>query len=496
MRLSEKKILEIRAEVLELTPASLILRLAWELIAACLQSATERTEKERETKMSRIAYLELLSLETSESVDNSTSINKTKEETTSSSEAERNCKTVFYCCLFILGSLGNLMVIVVVKGKRKRTINDYFILNLALSDLTFLWVSVPIYTYELFQKFYKNAFYCKLLWPMMSITLSVSVFTLASMAVERCRGIINPLQPRIKLQATLVWILLIWICAFVTMLPLMIVTRPDKVLCFEAWPEAYYRQAYTAVLFALQYAIPLIVIAIAYLRIAVCLVTSRIPMLTSQNSHGQVIRHKTRSENVQIIRTLAVIVVLFMACMLPNQIAWMLFDFGGASHKDLSHAFWISAEALIFLHSCVNPIVYGSSTRQFRRGYLLYFRYVFCCRVTNINYTSENHTTDRKTRQKPSAVVLHGSLTFRGSREKTTGTHLEMHSSPVLSTSGESSQFGGPSPCPSPLPGSTGVEMLIKTINRQETKTLLNLSFTNSALDISDDEQSVQDTKL
>jgi len=38
--------------------------------------------------------------------------------------------------------------------------------------------------------------------------------------------------------------------------------------------------------------------------------------------------------------------------------------------------------------------------------------------------------------------------------------------------------------------------MLIKSFNRQETKTLLNLSFTNSALDISDDEQSVQDTKL
>ena len=435
----------------------------------------------------------------SESVDNATSNNQTEEGTINLSGTERNFKTVFYCCLFILGSLGNLMVIVVVKGKRKRTINDYFILNLAVSDLTFLWFSLPFYTYELFQEFYKNAFYCKLIWPMMSITLSVSVFTLASMAVERCRGIINPLQPRIKLQATLVWILVIWICAFVTMLPLMIVTRPDKVMCFEAWPETYYRQAYTAVLFALQYAIPLIVIAIAYLRIAVCLVTSRIPMLTSQTTHGQVIRHKTRSENVQIIRTLAVIVVLFMACMLPNQIAWMLFDFGGASHKELSHAFWISAEALIFLHACVNPIVYGSFTRQFRRGYLLYFRYLFCCRVTNMKYSSgisENLTTDRKARPKRSAVVLHGSLTFRSLREKSRSTRLKMQSSPVLSTSGDSNQFGSLSPCPSPLPGSTSVEMLLKTFNRQETKTLLNLSFTNSALDISDDEQSVQDTKL
>jgi len=279
----------------------------------------------------------------------------------------------------------------------------------------------------------------------------------------------------------------------------MIVTRPDKVLCFEAWPEEYYRQAYTAVLFALQYAIPLIVIAIAYLRIAVCLVTSQIPMLTSQNSHGEVIRHKTRSENVQIIRTLAVIVVLFMACMLPNQIAWMLFDFGGASYKELSHAFWTSAEALIFLHACVNPIVYGSFTRQYRRGYLLYFRYVCCCRVTNINYASgisENLTTDRKARPKRSAVVLHGSLTFRSLREKSRSTRLEMQSSPVLSTSGASNQFGSLSPCPSPLPGSTSVAILLKTFNRQETKTLLNLSFNNSALEISDDEQSVQDTKL
>lgn len=59
-------------------------------------------------------------------------------------EAERSFKIVFYCALFILGSLGNVLVIVVVKGKPKRTINDYFILNLATADLTFLWCSVQI----------------------------------------------------------------------------------------------------------------------------------------------------------------------------------------------------------------------------------------------------------------------------------------------------------------------------------------------------------------
>jgi len=453
--------------------------------------------------MSRIARLEQLSQEmNTQPSNNSSTNNHTEAGTTSLSEAERNFKIVFYCCLFIFGSLGNFLVIVVLKGKSKRTINDYFILNLAFSDLTFLWLSLPFYSYELFKTFKKNLFYCKFIWPMMSVTLSVSTFTLTSMSVERCRGITNPLQPRIKLKATLLWILLIWICAFVTMFPLMIVAKSDDVFCGEDWPKIYYRQVYTAVLFGLQYVVPLLIIATAYLRIAFCLMTSRLPMRTSMNSRGQIVRRKTRFENVQIIKTLAVIVFLFMACMLPNQIAWMLFDFGGDSHKELSHAFWTCAEALIFLHACVNPIVYGTLTRQFRRGYVRYFKYVFCCRKPTLRSTgtSENLTSERQGRQKRSAVVLHGSLKYTTVSAKSRTTRLEVQSSPNLSTSGESNYLGSPSPVTSSsVCRSTSIEMLLRTTSTQrcvDTKTFLNLSFSNDALDTSDDEKSVQDTKL
>ena len=148
--------------------------------------------------MSRIARLEQPFQETSANQPSNSSLrtnNETDTGTTSLSEAERNFKMVFYWCLFILGSVGNFLVMVVVNGKRKRTIKDYFILNLAASDLTFLWLSVPFTSYELFQTFKKNLFYCKFIWPMMSVTLSSSVFTLTTMSVERCRGITNPLQP-------------------------------------------------------------------------------------------------------------------------------------------------------------------------------------------------------------------------------------------------------------------------------------------------------------
>ena len=438
-----------------------------------------------------------------DSISNSSNNNQTGGSTSfTMTEVERNFKTVFYCCLFIIGSLGNFLVIVVVKGKRKRTINDYFISNLAVSDLTFLWFSLPVYTYELFRAFYKNVFYCKVIWPTMSVTLSVSVFTLTSMAVERCRGIINPLQPRIKLRATLVWIFLIWIGAFVTIVPLMVVTRSENVMCIEEWPKFSHRQVYTAVLFALQYAIPLIVIAIAYLRITIRLVTSHAPMRTSVNSRGQVVRQKTRSENVQIIRTLAVIVILFMACMLPNQIAWMLFDFGGDSQKELSHAFWISAEALIFLHACVNPIAYGSLTGQFRQGYARYLRYVFRCRKARIASpdSSENLAHERHTRRKRSGVIVHGSLKCKSFVEQSQTTNFQMQSSPSLSHTGDTNRCGSPSSTLSSAPHQNSIEILIAATNIPnyvvQTKALVNLSFANSAFDVSDDEKNVHDTKL
>ena len=459
-------------------------------------------------RMSLIPRLELTELPHEMSTDQpriNSSIDNDTERETRLYEAERNFKIIFYCCLFVFGSIGNFLVVVVVKEKRKRTINDYFILNLAIADLTFLWFSVPFYSYELFQPFTKNVFYCKVIWPMMSVTLSASIFTLTSMAVERCRGITNPLRPRIKLKATIVWIFLVWICAFVTILPLMIVARQEKDACVEDWPNNYFRQSYTAALFGMHYVIPLLIITITYLRIAFFLLRSRLPMRTSINSSGQLVRLKTRTENVHIIQTLAVIVILFMACMLPNQIAWMLFDFGGDSYNQLSHAFWTCAEALIYFHACVNPIVYGTLTRQFRRVYIRVFLNIFCCSKKSFMLmgTSENLSSERKSRREDGAFVLHGSLRYRGVIERRETSHLEIRSSPNLSTSAESNCMGSRSATSSSARHSISKEVRLRTSGTQDcmdTKKSLNMSFSNNALDESSvedaEDERVQETKL
>jgi len=311
-------------------------------------------------------------------MNNSTNI--TNEGLQPTHEAERIFKIVFYVFCFIIGTIGNLLVVIIVKGKnRHRTVNDYFIFNLAIADLTFLCFALPFYYYELFERFPKFEFYCKFVWPMMSITLLVSINTLTLMAVERCRAVVFPFRPRVKKPTLFTGILSVWLLSVLIMVPLMIVAEPIEVYCKENWSSETHRKIYTVILFVLQFALPITVIAVAYITIVVTLVKTKVPGRTKVNQRGQLVKQKTRADNLHIIRTVAIIVVLFVICMLPNQIAWILVDFGGEQYKHLSEKFWLLAEALMFFHSCVNPIIYGSLTRQFREGYIQYLRYLCCC---------------------------------------------------------------------------------------------------------------------
>lgn len=433
-------------------------------------------------------YLEQLSNEKEN--NNSSGMNDTSAE--SKSNTERNLKVLLYCCLFLLGTFGNFLVIFVIRGKRRKSINDFFIFNLAISDLAFLWLSLPFYTYELFSLVTKNLVYCKIVWPMMSVVLSASVFTLVSMAAERSRGILHPFKPRIQIRATLIWISVMWLSSVITILPLMIVAKSEGTTCTEDWPNESYRKLYTAVLFGIQYAVPSLVIGVVYVRIAIHLVRSRRPMRTSINSRGQVTRHKTRAENLQIIRTVAAIIVLFMACMLPNQIAWMLYDFGGDDNRELSNAFWNFAEALMYLHSCINPIVYGTLTRQFRRGYIRCIRLLFCC--SKARNRGVDLTQDMTEKSKSGQSTNRNNVVNRGSI-KCTSIVLNRTRSPYLQSSPDGRTFlGNVARSQIFLEEANSTELLHNVYTHGEM-VFENLTFENLCVE-TEEEPIVQDTKL
>ncbi|EDO42292.1 predicted protein, partial [Nematostella vectensis] len=274
-----------------------------------------------------------------------------------------------YITAFVVGLLGNTLVAGIIIRKPRRSIHHMFILNLAISDLTYLAFCVPISTYELYEQIWKRDFFCRFVYPMQTLTYFTSIFTITSMAIHRCYVIVNPYKAKIKHRTAQVWIVMIWMAALVIVIPLAVVATPVGGRCNEVWPSFDHRRAYTAALFLFQFLLPLFLIALAYIWIGAYLIKNKGPQTMIGSRKAVSHQSRKRRENMQIITSLAAIVVLFTLCMLPGQVAWMIMDFGTAEQQDATTILLRLSNILDFFHACVNPIAYGLLTDAFRSDY-------------------------------------------------------------------------------------------------------------------------------
>ena len=317
---------------------------------------------------------------------------------------EDKAQLCVYVLTFLLGSIGNVLVLLVIRSKKNRTVNDLFIVNLAISDLLMIGF-LPIYTAKILVTFRPTTAFCKSISPLATMTFFVSVFTLTSMAIHRCYVITNPFKPEMQKWKIMVWLVGLWVASFLAVLPLVLVAQeglPATYDCSEKWPSFKARKAYTACLFLLQYSLPLAIITAAYIRIAVDLLKSSTERygpgrhLNSTRRDKSAFLRLARKEDVQVLKTLAVIVLVFAICLLPVQLSWMMLDFGGEKERRIAlEVFFKFGVPLSILHSCLNPLVYGTLTRRFRRGYIRYLVYVCPClrkRFPSCNTPLNSHT--------------------------------------------------------------------------------------------------------
>ena len=317
---------------------------------------------------------------------------------------EDKAQLCVYVLTFLLGSIGNVLVLLVIRSKKNRTVNDLFIVNLAISDLLMIGF-LPIYTAKILVTFRPTTAFCKSISPLATMTFFVSVFTLTSMAIHRCYVITNPFKPEMQKWKIMVWLVGLWVASFLAVLPLVLVAQeglPGTYDCSEKWPSFKARKAYTACLFLLQYSLPLAIITAAYIRIAVDLLKSSTERygpgrhLNSTRRDKSAFLRLARKEDVQVLKTLAVIVLVFAICLLPVQLSWMMLDFGGEKERRIAlEVFFKFGVPLSILHSCLNPLVYGTLTRRFRRGYIRYLVYLCPClrkRFPSCNTPLNSHT--------------------------------------------------------------------------------------------------------
>lgn len=293
--------------------------------------------------------------------------------------------------ILVLGVSGHTMVMVILCGRRRRglgrighspqssmtgTGTDALLLALSASDLLLLSM-LPFHTAAIAMQHWPfGDVMCRLLGFLGSACSSASVFTLATLAVSRYLTVVHPnkaygiLSPhRVSIVAVLVWVPACCLAA-----PQLVFRSvgnprkaPDGFACF-AFQSDRAQLIYGLSHFLMAFVLPLVTIAVAYLRIYIFLWGSR-----RAGTAPQVERYQSK-----VTQTSAMLVLAFTLCWLPSyglMLALLVADSSGATGASPRYGgISVFARVMATSSTVMNPILYVLMSQKFREDLLRLFK--------------------------------------------------------------------------------------------------------------------------
>ena len=273
-----------------------------------------------------------------------------------------------YAIIFLISAVGNSLVcIVTLRRKRMKTVTNFFILNLAIADLTFTCICIPfdVPVLLLGGLWPYGSLLCKVIFPLQTMLLFASVYTLTAVSLSRYWAINHPLRRQLSTKWAK-WIIVgIWIASLIPVTPYVRVleTSSPRGKCDEKWPTKDAPRVYTVCLFVFQYLFPLSVIAGAYISIGW-------ELRRRAQIENPGLQNLQAEETKKIVRMLKIVTLLFAVCVLPNNVFWLWLDFGDAEEtykgfKDLV----VFGNLMTFANSAANPICYTILNGSYRKAF-------------------------------------------------------------------------------------------------------------------------------
>lgn len=193
-----------------------------------------------------------------------------------------------YTIIVMLAIGGNSIICYVVFRTRKmRTVMNFFIVSLALSDILVAVMCIPFtFLANLVLNYWPfGDILCPIVTFLQAVTVFVSSFTLVSISRDRYVAIIYPLRPKLTKRQTLIIIAGIWIISGIIPLPTAILSRTHRyvntstapLFCEEIWGNQQAKYGYTVVIWFLQHIIPLMILGFSYGRIIIVLWIKKTP---------------------------------------------------------------------------------------------------------------------------------------------------------------------------------------------------------------------------
>ncbi|XP_016054365.1 PREDICTED: C-C chemokine receptor type 4 [Miniopterus natalensis] len=292
-----------------------------------------------------------------------------------------------YFLVFLFGLLGNSVVVLVLfKYKRLRSMTDVYLLNLAISDLLFVF-SLPFWAYYSADQWVFGLGLCKIISWIYLVGFYSGIFFIMLMSIDRYLAIVHAV---LSLRARTVTYGVI--TSVVTWLVAVFVSLPGLIFstCFTEDNHIYCKTKYSLnfrqwkVLSSLEINILGLVIPLGI-------------MLFCYSMIIRTLQHCKNEKKSKAVKMILAVVVLFLGFWTPYNVVLFLETLvelevlqDCAFERHLDYAIQ-TTEALAFVHCCLNPVIYFFLGEKFRKYIIHLFKtckvsFVLCqyCRLLQI----------------------------------------------------------------------------------------------------------------
>uniref|UniRef100_A0A3Q2QXI2 Trace amine-associated receptor 13c-like n=1 Tax=Fundulus heteroclitus TaxID=8078 RepID=A0A3Q2QXI2_FUNHE len=261
----------------------------------------------------------------------------------------------------------NLLVIISVSHFRQlHTPTNILLLSLAVSDLLVGFVSMPGEIYRQTSCWFLGDLMCFLYNYFTYINTSASVGDIVLISIDRYVAICDPLhyQTRVTERRVKVCVCLCWLCSFfynILFIKDYLIQTGMNNSCYGECVSAAGIIAGTFDL-VLTFIAPVTIIIILYMRVFVVAVTQARAMRSQVTAVKLQLSFTTaKKSELKAARTLGVLVVLFLICFCPTYCVYL------AGIELFSSSSALVVDYLLYVNSCVNPVIYALFYPWFRK---------------------------------------------------------------------------------------------------------------------------------
>ncbi|KAF5921706.1 hypothetical protein HPG69_012877 [Diceros bicornis minor] len=276
-----------------------------------------------------------------------------------------------YSLVFVIGLVGNILVVLVLmQYKRLRSMTSIYLLNLAVSDLLFLFTLPFWIDYQLKDNWIFGDGMCKLLSGLYYIGLYSEIFFIILLTIDRYLAIVHAVFALRARTVTfgIITSIITWVLAILASIPALYFAKTQWELfhytCSLHFPYEslkQWQQFQALKLNILGLVLPVLVMIVCYTGIV------------------KILLRRPNEKKAKAIRLIFVIMIIFFLFWTPYNLTVFVFAFQDVfftqdceQGKQLDLAIQVT-EVITHMHCCINPVIYVFVGERFRK----YLRQLF-----------------------------------------------------------------------------------------------------------------------